>query len=294
MSSNPAFASASKPMPFAFEAPKDIYQKTSGPCDVDGEFMRTQLQEYRYAVQLWTVTVAAPGADGVIVAGTERRSFAEGVGDAGTNLGWGTPVLSQAQTNLYPNGSLNNAKNGAFVARSIGFSILRPFTYNATTGERIFNDVVDAYAPRIARGLAEALEFSMLQRDNNVSLNIGLIQHWPGAQQIVEAGYPTVDKANGASIILPLRKEYVFIDDNQGSQNFLVGRANTQLTFTSDPADPIVAGFSVPIMTTVYGDVMSVEAACNTLGGRSMADEAARLISQGLTPAQAYDLLKGR
>lgn len=292
---NPSYMqSGAKPVPFAFESPKEIYQKTSGPCDVDGEFMRTQLQEIRYAMQLWTLTVAAPGAAGVLAAGTERRSFAEGIGDAGTNLGWGTPVLTQAQTNLYPNGSLNNAKNGAFVARSIGFSVQRPFTYNATTGERIYNGVVDQYAARVARGLIEALEFSMLQRDNNVSLNIGLAQLWPGAQQVSECGYPTLDKPNGAAIILPLRREYVFIDDNQGSQNFLVGRNERLLTFDSDPAAAIVAGFSVPILTAVYGDVMSVTEACAAVGGKSMADEVAKLVASGLTPAQAYELLRGR
>lgn len=288
------FARAMAPVPFAWKPPLDLYKGVSGPCDTSGKFMRTQLQEVRYGVQLWTFGVASPGANGIIAATTQRRTFAEGIGDVGANLGWGTPVLSQAQTNAYPNGSLNNAKEGAFVARSIAFGVQRAFIYNATTGERTYNANADAYGARAARALLESLEYSMLQRDNNVSLNIGLPYLWPSPQQVVECDYPTTDKANGAAIMLPLNKDYVFIDDNQGSQNFLVGLANTQVTLTSDPANPIVSGFSVPIFTAVYGEVMSVAAACDVTVGSGAGAEAERLIAKGYTPQQAYDILMKR
>lgn len=279
------------PVPYAWRSPQDIYEGVSGPCDTSGKFSRTQLQEIRYGVQLWTFTVGSPGADGVIAAGTQRRTFAEGIGDVGANLGWGTPVLSQAQTNAYPNGSLNNAKEGAFVARSIGFGVQRGFVYNSTTGERIYSENADFYAARAARALLEALEFSMLQRDNNVSLNIGPGYLWPSPQQVAECAYPTNDKANGANIMLPLRRDYVFIDDNQGSQNFLVGLANTQITVDSDPATPMLAGFSIPIFTAVYGEVMTVSAACDAVAGKGAAQEAQALIQQGFSPAQAFAIL---
>lgn len=282
------------PVPFMFRPVLDTYKKVSGPCETSGEFMRTQLQEQRYAVQLWTLA-GGGGANATVAAGTERRSFAEGIGDAGTNLGWGTPALTQAQTNLYPNGSLNNAKEGAFVARSLGFSIMRPFVYNATTGERQYSPVIDAYAPRVARALLESIEWSMLQRDNNVSLNIGLGQLWPGAQQIKECNFPTMNEPNGANIMLPFRRDYVFIDDNQGSQNFLVGVNSRLLTFVTDPADPIPANYALPIMTSVYGDVMSVAEACATVtGNSSVVAEVDKLLARGFTPAQAYEMITGK
>ena len=284
----------SAPVPFAWRTPLDTYTRMSGPCDTSGQFMRTQLQEVRYGVQLWTFTVSAPGSNGIIAAGTQRRTFSEGIGDVGTNLGWGTPALSQQQTNAYPKGSLNNAKEGAFVARTIGFGVQRAFNYDATTGERFYSDVTDRYAARAARALLETIEFSMLQRDNNVSLNIGPGYLWPSPQQIVECNYPTTDKANGAAIMLPLRRDYVFIDDNQGSQNFLVGVANTQITLDSDPAQPIEATFSVPIFTAVYGDVMSVGAACDAVVGSGASAEVDRLLAKGFTPQQAYEMMTGK
>lgn len=294
MENGPMTYAQAAPVPFAWRTPLDTYKGVSGPCDTSGKFMRTQLQEVRYGVQLWTFTVAAPGADAVIAAGTQRRTFAEGIGDVGVNLGWGTPALSQQQTNAYPNGSLNNAKEGAFVGRSIGFTVQRAFNYNAATGERFYSDVTDAYAARAARALLETLEFSMLQRDNNVSLNIGPAYLWPSPQQVVECDYPTTDKANGAAIMLPLRRDYVFIDDNQGSQNFLVGLAATQVTLDSDPAQPVEATFSVPIFTAVYGEVMSVSAACDVAIGSGAGQAADELIRKGFTPQQAYEILMKR
>lgn len=284
------------PVPMAFREPLAVYEQASGPCDVDGEWTRTQLQELRYGIQLWTFTVAAPGADAIIAAGTERRTFAEGIQDVGTNLGWGTPVLTQAQTNLYPNGSLNNSQDGAFVARSLGFGIQRPFVYNSTTGERTFSDVVDAYAAQAARALAEAVEFSMLQRDNNLSLNIGLAQLWPGAQQIKECAYPTINEPLGAAAILPLRRDYIFVDDNQGSQNFLVGSVARQIRIVSDPANPIPAGFSVPIFTAVYGEVMSQGEACAATksGKKSIVEQVRELVAMGYSLADAKAMVLSR
>ena len=200
-------STAVAPVPFAWRTPQETYKGVSGPCDTSGKFMRTQLQEVRYGVQLWTFAVAAPGAPGIVAAGTQRRTFAEVIGDVGVNLGWGTPPLSQQQTNAYPNGSLNNAKEGAFVARSIAFTAQRAFLYDAATGTRLYSDLVDQSGARAARALLEALEFSMLQRDNNVSLNIGPPYLWPSPQQVVEDTYPTTDKANGPAVMLPLTLE---------------------------------------------------------------------------------------
>lgn len=287
-------STAVAPVPFAWRTPQETYKGVSGPCDTSGKFMRTQLQEVRYGVQLWTFAVAAPGAPGIVAAGTQRRTFAEGIGDVGVNLGWGTPPLSQQQTNAYPNGSLNNAKEGAFVARSIAFTAQRAFLYDAATGTRLYSDLVDQYGARAARALLEALEFSMLQRDNNVSLNIGPPYLWPSPQQVVEDTYPTTDKANGPAVMLPLNRDYVFIDDNQGSQNFLVGLAATPIVIDSDPAAQLPATFSVPIFTAVYGDVMSVGEACDVVVGAGASAEIDKLMAKGLTAAQAYDVVMKR
>lgn len=279
------------PVPFSFRSPQEIYSRTGGACDVAGAYSRTQLQEIRYAIQLWTFTVAAPGADGVIALGTERRSFAEGIDDVGAALGWGTPVLTQSETNLFPNGSLNNAKDGAFLARSLGFGIQRPFVYNATTGERTFSAVVDAYSPRAMRAVAEALGFTMFQRDNNASLDIGISQLWPGAQQVKECGFATLDEPNGANVILPLRRDYLFVDDNNGSQNFLIGRANRQITLTSDPAQPLPSGFSVPVLTAVYGEPVTWDAACAVNKVVDVAAQTGALIAQGYSLAEAKEMV---
>lgn len=286
------------PQPFMFRSPASVYRGVNGPCDTSGEFMRTQLQEVRYAIQLWTFAVAGAGADGLIAAGTQRRSFSEGIGDNGVNLGWGgTIALSQQQTNAFPNGSLNNARSGAFVGRSLGFGVSRPFVFDSATGERTYSPTTDAYGARAARALIETIEYSLLQRDNNVSLNVGPPQLWPGVHQVAEsntAAIATLDAPNGAAIMLPLRREYVFIDDNQGSQNFLVGLANTQIRLVSDPADPLPAGFSVPVWTAVYGDVASIDQACDIIGGggKSRADQARELLSAGFTPSQIVEMMR--
>lgn len=290
-----AISALMSPIPFAFRAPRDSYKRMPGPCDEEGLDSRVQLQEMRYAIQLWTFGVAAPGNDAIIAAGTRRQSFVEGVGDAGTELGWGTPVLTQAQCNLFPQGSLNNADNGAFVGRSIGLSLLRPFVYNSTTGERTYSELVDSYAERAGRALLESLELSMFQRDNETTLYLGLPQHWPGAHQLVQCDYATLNKANGALAMFPLRRDYVFIDDNKGSQNYLIGTVARQLTIDSDPADPIPAGFSIPVMTEVYGEIVSRMEACDVPGSKSSkAQEVKELIAAGLSPAQAYDLVRAK
>lgn len=279
------------PVPFSFRTPQEIYSKTGGACDVAGSYSRTQLQEVRYAIQLWTFTVAAPGADGVIALGTERRSFAEGIDDVGAVLGWGAPTLTQSETNLFPNGSLNNAKDGAFLARSIGFAIQRPFVYNATTGERTFSAAAEAYSPRAMRAIAEALGFALFQRDNDASLNVGLAQLWPSAHQVKECAFATLDEPNGANIILPLRRDYLFVDDNNGSQNFLIGRANRQITLTSDPAQPVPSGFSVPVMTAVYGEPVAFDAACGVGKGNDPASQTRELVAMGYSLAEAKEMV---
>lgn len=286
-----AFAIA--PVPFAFRAPRETYKSRPGPCDDEGIDSRVQLQEFRYAIQLWTFNVAAPGADGLLAPGTRRQSFAEGVGDAGTELGWGTPPLTQAQVNLFPQGSLNNADNGAFIGRALGVSLLRPFVYNATTGERTYSELTDSYAERAGRALLESLELSMFQRDNETTLYLGLPQHWPGAHQLSQCDYPTLNNPNGPMAAFPLRRDYVFIDDNKGSQNYLIGTVARQVRLTSDPANQLPAGFSLPVMTEVYGEIVSRMEACDTpsrAGG--IADTVAALIRSGLTPQQAYELAR--
>jgi hypothetical protein len=285
------------PVPFAFKAPSQNYKRKSGPCDNLGEDSRTQLQQFRYAWQLWTFAVAAPGADGLIAAGTQRQSFLEGVGEVGTSLGWGTPVLSQTQTNLFPQGSFNNSLDGAFIGRSLGLSLGRPFIYDATTGERTYSELVDSYAIRAGRALLECMELTMFQRDNAVSLYLGQPQHWPGAHQLVECDYATLNKPNGPLAMMPLRYDYLFVDDNRGSQNHLIGNVPRQIRLISDPAAPLLAGFSIPVLTEVYGDIVSKLAACDVAGSSTPATDRAnaliRLMDRGLTKAEAMATLAG-
>lgn len=294
----PASFATMTPVPFAFKSPSASYKRKSGPCDNQGEDSRAQLQQFRYAIQLWTFNVAAPGADGLIAAGTRRQSFLEGVGETGTQLGWGAPALTQAQCNLFPQGSLNNSTDGAFIGRALGVGLLRPFIYDPVSGERTYNELVDSYAIRAGRALLENLEMTMFQRDNSVSLYLGMPQHWPGAHQLVECEYATTNKPNGALAMMPLRYDYVFIDDNRGSQNQWISEVARQVRLTSDPAGPLPVGFSIPVLTEVYGDIASKLIACETGSGQSGAMEVVaavkELMAQGYTREEARQMLMGR
>jgi len=257
---NNTFARAThvKDVPLSFPQISEPFKGVGGPCDTSGEKSRTQLQEWRYACFLVTFTA------GVITAGTSLRAFAEGVGDVGTLSGWGSTVpLTQAQVNLFPAGSLNNAKDGGFVGRTIGFALGRPFIYTPNTGARAYSETTDKYAARAARVIAENAALSMVQRDDNLSLYLGLPFMWPSAQQIVECSYPTFDKALGASVLMPLRRDYEFIDDNKGNNSFVDLEFASALTLTSDPAEPVPASYSVPLWCMIYGDVIAVSTSCD-------------------------------
>jgi len=266
-------------VPFAFDPVKTRYPRTSGPCDPIGLSLRTQLQELRYVSLLWTWDTVAVAGFGTIAKDTSRTALAEGVEDIGTLAGWGASVkLSQQQTNLYSNGSLNNTTDGAFIGRAIGIGMQRGFVYDATTGQRTYSDATDRYTARAARVLLESLSMTIVQKDEGTALYLGNPYHWPGAQQVAEELYPTTDKALGANIILPLARDYVFMDDNKGSMNKVTFNADTAIALASDPAEPIPAGFSVPMNFFVYGGVIAIETACDVpavKGGRSAVDEMA-------------------
>ena len=283
-------------VPLAFDAPKPSYPAQSGPCDPIGISLRTQLQNYRYISLLWTFTVAAPGAPGVIAANTQRTALVEGFDDIGTSAGWGPTIkLTQQQTNLFANGSLNNAKDGAFIGRSLGIGVQRAFVYDETTGARTYSDITDKYADRAARALLESLSMSLIQKDEGTVLFAALPFHWPGAQQVSEDNYATTNKALGANILLPLGRDYVFMDDNKGSQNTVLFNNATPLNLASDPAEPIPAGFSVPVNFFIYGDVVSVETACEVAPTRSASDMLATvdgLMARGWTQAQIAEFMR--
>jgi hypothetical protein len=269
-----------KDVPLSFPQISEPFKGVGGPCDTSGEKNRNQLQEWRYSCLLLTFTA------GSIAAGTTLRAFAEGVGDVGPQAGWGGTIqLSQAQTNLFPAGSLNNAKDGGFVGRTVGFAIGRPFVYTPATGARAYSETTDKYAARAARVIAENAEMSLFQRDDNLALYLGLPFMWPGAQQIVECAFPTFDKALGASILMPLRRDYEFIDDNKGNNSFIDLEFASALTLTSDSAEPVPASYSVPLWCMVYGDVISVSASCDIQKGSSddPVAQVERLIGLGYT-----------
>ena len=252
-------------VPFAFNPVKDNYPRCSGPCDTVGISLRTQLQGLRYESLLFTFDIVTVPGFGTIAKGTRRTALAEGFGDIGTNAGWGATItLTQQQTNLYPSGSLNNSLDGAFVGRSIGVGVQRGFIYDPATGSRTYTQATEQYSALAARALLEGLSTTIIQKDEGTALFLGLPYHWPGAQQVSEELFPTVDKALGANIILPLERDYVFMDDNKGSMNNVTFDADSLLSIASDPALPIPAGFSIPINFFVYGGIIAASTACET------------------------------
>lgn len=288
--------SAVAPVPLAFARP--LEPQANGPCDPIGLSARVQLQLQRYAKALFTFTVAAPGADAVLAANELRTLFSKGIEDVGDEMGWGSTIkLTQQQTNLFPNGSLNNALNGAYYGRSIGVAVERPFVYDPATGGRTYSEVTDSYAPRAGRALLEALSTTIVQRDAGTLLLLGNPYHWPGANQVTEEQFPTADKALGASIILPLGRDYLFMDDNKGSQNQIILRNDFPLTLESDPVTPIPAGFSVPIMVSIYGQIIAASEACGTQpqgGATSVAQQARELAALGYSREQIAQMLAQR
>lgn len=290
-------ASSLKPSPLSFMQPRKVFREGSGPCDTSGKNDRNSLQEWRYSKTLWTLGATVAGVAS-ITAGTERIAFSKGVDDVGTDAGWGALVLSQAETNLFSDGSMNNAGKGMFVGRAMACMVDEAFAYNATVptgGAKQYDQFMRVYSQQFQRLIAESVYMFIKDRDNALERYLGLPQMWPAHSSMTGDGLPTVGSPWGPATLVPLNEDFRFFDDNKGNATQIRLITPRNLQIVEDPANPIPAGFSVALNVMIYGGPVNGEKLCDEEEGDTKEGRLAMmksLMKDGLSAIDAAKAVK--